>query len=78
MSEAGEEAKELWQETVRAFKSGLHGEQYTPDLDAPEESESSVDTERYEQLAKLADLRDRGALSEEEFAREKAKLLGTQ
>jgi len=29
------------------------------------------------QLEKLAALRDRGALTEEEFAAEKAKLLGT-
>lgn len=32
---------------------------------------------RVEQLEKLAALRDRGALTEEEFAAEKAKLLGT-
>jgi hypothetical protein len=33
-------------------------------------SQSSAD-----QLAKLADLRDRGAISADEFAREKAKVL---
>jgi ATP-dependent Zn protease len=31
--------------------------------------------ERYEMLARLADLRDRGALTEEEFQREKRKVL---
>lgn len=31
-----------------------------------------------DELAKLADLRDRGTLSEEEFARAKADLLGTR
>ncbi len=31
---------------------------------------------RYELLARLADLRDRGALSEEEFQREKRRVLG--
>jgi type VI protein secretion system component VasK len=35
-------------------------------------SQSSAD-----QLAKLADLRDRGAISADEFAREKAKVLGS-
>jgi len=35
-------------------------------------SQSSAD-----QLAKLADLRDRGVISAEEFAREKAKVLGS-
>jgi hypothetical protein len=35
-------------------------------------SQSSVD-----QLAKLADLRDRGVISAEEFTREKAKVLGS-
>ena len=35
-------------------------------------SQSSAD-----QLAKLADLRDRGVISAEEFAREKAKVLSS-
>ena len=30
-----------------------------------------------DQLSKLADLRDRGVISAEEFEREKAKVLGT-
>jgi|SRR5438132_865278 len=32
--------------------------------------------ERYETLARLADLRDRGAINEEEFQREKRRILG--
>jgi ATP-dependent Zn protease len=32
--------------------------------------------DRYEQLARIADLRDRGVLTEEEFQREKRKTLG--
>ena len=32
--------------------------------------------ERYETLARLADLRDRGAIDEEEFQREKRRILG--
>ena len=33
---------------------------------------------KYENLAKIAELRDRGVLTEEEFQREKTKILETE
>lgn len=40
-------------------------------------SQSVAPADPAEQLSKLADLRDRGVLSDEEFAAQKAKILGT-
>jgi ABC-type multidrug transport system fused ATPase/permease subunit len=37
--------------------------------------QETAGTSRADQLAKLADLRDQGAITDEEFAREKAKVL---
>ena len=37
--------------------------------------QQSAGTNSADQLAKLADLRDRGVITDEEFAREKAKVL---
>jgi hypothetical protein len=41
-----------------------------------EASTDGDEDERLDQLGKLGDLRDRGVLTEEEFAAEKARLLG--
>jgi hypothetical protein len=38
--------------------------------------QSTAGTSTADQLAKLADLRERGVINDEEFAKEKAKLLG--
>ena len=45
----------------------------TPIVETPADS---ADTERYEALLKLGELRDKGLISEEEFEAEKQKLLG--
>jgi len=42
-----------------------------------QQAASSAPASTADQLAKLADLRDRGVISAEEFEREKAKVLGT-
>ena len=42
-----------------------------------QEAESSAPASTADQLSKLADLRDRGVISAQEFEREKAKVLGT-
>jgi Sec-independent protein translocase protein TatA len=66
-------------ETVRAFKSGMRGEDYhlPPDaeLDRAGEAKPQDAPDKYEQLARLNDLRLAGGLSDEEYQREKAKLL---
>lgn len=47
-------------------------------VDAPSYSPSASEPEDVTgQLEKLADLKDRGAITEEEFSAQKAKLLGT-
>ena len=72
MSEIDRNPKRILGETVRAFKSGLRGEDYTPDLGL---SQPPSAPDKYDRLAKLAELWKTGALTEEEFRQEKAKLL---
>lgn len=43
---------------------------------APAVNEGATAPDKYEQLAKLADLKEKGVLSDAEFEQEKAKLLG--
>jgi hypothetical protein len=79
LDEAVDGTKELLGETVRAFKTGLKGEEYVPFEQTEPETESHPgspsDPDKYDRLAKLNDLRLSGALTEEEFEREKHKLL---
>lgn len=77
-----EKRKRLLSETVTAFKAGLRGSDYDPSLESRAESNSKVVEptarpipDKYDQLRKLAELRDVGALTEDEFQLEKTKLL---
>jgi len=67
--------KRLLEETFKAFSSELKGERYVPGREAAAEPEADSAPDKYDQLAKLSELRKSGALTEEEFEREKAKLL---
>ncbi len=69
MDETVEGGKELLAETVRAFKTGLHGQEYTPG------SYDAAAIERDEELAKLNELRASGTLSEEEFIAARERLF---
>jgi len=72
MDETVEGGKELLAETVRAFKTGLHGQEYTPG------SYDAAAIERDEELAKLNELRASGTLSEEEFIAARERLFRPQ
>jgi len=69
--------KRLLEESFKAFSSELKGQPRVPDREAAAEPEPGSDRapDKYDQLAKLAQLRKSGALTEEEFEREKAKLF---
>ncbi len=74
-----EKRKRLLEESVKAFSSALKGETYVPDSEPGTHSDAQPapsPSDKYNQLAKLEELRERGALTEEEFQQEKAKLLG--
>lgn len=60
-------------EATRAAMAGLHAPNATPHSADPQRSSLSLADE----LTKLAHLRDSGVLTEDEFARQKAKLLGS-
>ena len=44
--------------------------------DAPQAASADPETARLDQLERLAAMRDRGVLSDEEFAEEKRRLMG--
>lgn len=69
MDDKIETGKELLSETVRAFKTGMHGHDYVPGED------NSATLEMEDQLAKLTELRDAGTLSEPEFLAARQRLL---
>ena len=69
MDEAIGGSKELLQETVQAFKTGLRGEEYVPG------SGGSPALHRDEELAKLEELHASGTLTDDEFAAAKSRLL---
>ncbi len=69
MDETVEGGKELLAETVRAFKTGLHGQEYTPG------SYDAAAIQRDEELAKLKELHASGTLSEEEFIAARERLF---
>lgn len=69
MDETVEGGKELLAETVRAFKTGLHGQEYTPG------SYDAAAIERDEELAKLNELRASGTLAEDEFITARERLF---
>jgi Short C-terminal domain len=75
--------KRLLSETARAFRAELHGQKYSSGGKAnaqqvPSGSGNLAPLDKYDQIAKLNELRTAGALTEEEFQQEKAKLLGAQ
>jgi hypothetical protein len=59
---------------VHQMNPGMPGTQYAPPAAPPPAAAPQVDL--VEQLKKLGELRDAGILTEEEFAAQKAKLLG--
>lgn len=70
--------KRLLEESFKAFSSELKGEPRVPDHKVSADTGSDRAPDKYDQLAKLAELRKSGALTEEEFEREKAKLLSKE
>jgi hypothetical protein len=65
---------------VAARQQGRSDQQAAPDQAAPpiqETGSAAEPVDVVEQLKKFAELRDRGILTEEEFAAQKAKLLNT-
>jgi hypothetical protein len=72
MDDAVEGGKELLSETVRAFKTGLRGDDYVPG------SGGSPGLRIDEEMAKLEDLHASGTLTDEEFAAAKERLLETE
>ncbi len=69
MDETVEGGKELLAETVRAFKTGLHGQEYRPG------TYDAAAIERDEELAKLNELHASGTLSEDEFIAARERLF---
>ncbi len=69
MDETVEGGKELLAETVRAFKTGLHGQEYTPG------SYDAAAIQRDEELSKLHELRASGTLTDEEFIAARERLF---
>lgn len=69
MDDAVEESKELLNETVRAFKTGLRGQDYVPG------SGGSPEVRRDDELAKLEELRESGTLSDDEYHAARLRLL---
>jgi len=69
MDETIEGGKELVTETVRAFKTGLRGQEYVPG------SGGSPEVRRDEELAKLEQLHDSGTLTDEEYGAARERLM---
>ena len=70
MEESVDGAKDLLEETVQSFKTGLRGDEYV------QGSGGSPGLHRDEDLAKLRELHDSGTLTDEEFADARARVLG--
>ena len=81
MNDDAEAIKQILGETVKAFQSGLKGEEYENPLTEDHEPAARIDEEPaqpdpYNAVAKLHELKLAGAISEDEYQREKARLLG--
>jgi hypothetical protein len=74
-----ERRKRILAETVQAFKAGMRGDRYAlpKDLERDPESrpQAPAPPDKYDQLRKLNELREVGAVTDEEYEREKRKLL---
>jgi hypothetical protein len=57
--------------------SGLEQEAYAPPASAPAPAPTAMSPDVIEQLKQLGQLREQGVLTDQEFAAQKAKLLGT-
>lgn len=60
---------------IAAWKPLMRGRVQLPEVTSQSGGEGN-DEDRLAQLEKLADLRDRGVLTDEEFANEKARIIG--
>ncbi len=61
---------------IAADRNQAYAEETASYQEAPAEAEPSGGSDRLEQLKTLGELKAQGVLTEEEFAREKAKILG--
>jgi Short C-terminal domain len=60
-----------------AYYAAKRGAEAVPEKETPEAPVAEPSVDSSEQLKELAELREQGILTEEEFAAEKKKLLGT-
>jgi hypothetical protein len=68
MDDAIEGTKELMSETARAFKKGMHGEEYVPG------EAGTPQAHIQDELWRLQELRESGTLSEAEFQAARKRL----